>query len=75
MLYQITVKVEAEATYQRPYKIEVDNFIIEVIVNSGKIVEALSIALRVNNYQDFLPQVSLDIESRITHRTNCTNTW
>ncbi|TBR57644.1 hypothetical protein B4U84_16810 [Westiellopsis prolifica IICB1] len=66
MLYQITVKVEAEATCQRPYKIEVDNFIIEVIVDSGKIVEALSIALKVNNYQDFLPQLSSHIESRIT---------
>lgn len=66
MLYQITVKVEAEATCQRSYKVEVDNFTLEVMVNLDKLVEALSISLKVKNYQDFLPQVSSDIESRIT---------
>lgn len=66
MLYQITVKVEAEATCQRPYKVEVDNFILEVMVNSDKLVEALSISRRVKNYQDFLPQVCSDLKSRIT---------
>jgi hypothetical protein len=66
MLYQITVKVEAEAICHRPYKVEVDHFILEVMVNPDKVVDGLSIALRVKNYQDFLPRVSSAIESRIT---------
>jgi hypothetical protein len=53
----------------KPYKVEVDNFILEVMVNSDKLVEALSISHRVKNYQDFLPLRSLDIESRITQIT------
>jgi hypothetical protein len=48
------------------HKLEVDNFILGVMVSPDKVVEELSIALRVKNYQDFLPQVSSDIESQIT---------
>ncbi|NMF64913.1 hypothetical protein [Brasilonema octagenarum] len=66
MLYQIIVKVESEAIYHQPYKLEIDNFILGVMLSPDKVVEELSIALRVKNYQDFLPQVSSDIESQIT---------
>lgn len=66
MLYQIIVKVEAEAIFHQPYRLTVDNFILEVMVNSNKVVEALSLAFQVKNYQDFLPEVRSDIESRIT---------
>lgn len=66
MLYQITVKVDADSVYHQPYRLEVDHFILDVILGHNKVVEALNIALRVKNYQDFLPEVSSDIESRIT---------
>ncbi|MBD2569345.1 hypothetical protein [Anabaena lutea] len=66
MLYQITVKVEADSIYHHPYKLEVDHFILDVILNQDKVVEALNIAMRVNNYQGFLPAISSDIESQIT---------
>lgn len=66
MLYQITVKVDADSTYHQPYRLEVDHFILDVILGQNKVVEALNIALKVKNYQDFLPEVSSDIESRIT---------
>lgn len=65
MLYQITVKVDADSVYHQPYRLEVDHFILDVIVGQNKVVEALNIALRVKNYQDFLPEVSSDVESRI----------
>ncbi len=66
MLYQITVKLDADSVYHQPYRLEVDHFILDVILDHNKVVEALNIALRVKNYQDFLPEVSSDIESRIT---------
>lgn len=66
MLYQITVKVDADSVYHQSYRLEVDHFIIDVIIGQNKVVEALNIALRVKNYQDFLPEVSFDVESRIT---------
>lgn len=68
MLYQIIVKVESEATYHQPYKLEIDNCncVLEVILNSDKVVEELKIAMRVKNYQDFLPKLSSDISSHIT---------
>ena len=66
MLYQITVKVDADSVYNQPYRLEVDHFILDVILGQNKVVEALSIALRVKDYQDFLPEVNFDIESQIT---------
>lgn len=66
MLYQITVKVEADSVYDQPYRLKVDHFILDVILGQDKVVEVLNIALRVKNYQDFLPEISSDIESRIT---------
>ncbi|MBD1854925.1 MULTISPECIES: hypothetical protein [Leptolyngbya] len=66
MLYQITVKVDADSVYHQPYRLEIDHFILDVILDQNKVVETLNIALRVNNYQDFLPEVSSDIESQIT---------
>jgi hypothetical protein len=66
MLYQITVKVDADSVYDQPYRLEVDNFILDVILGQNKVVEALNIALRIKKYQNFLPEVSSDIESRIT---------
>lgn len=66
MLYQITVKVESEAIYHQPYMLDVDNFILEVMLSPDKVVEKLNIAQKVKNYQDFLPEVSSDIKSHIT---------
>ncbi|MDB9451749.1 hypothetical protein [Dolichospermum circinale] len=66
MLYQITVKVDADSVYHQAYRLEVDNFILDVILGQDKVVEALNIAIRVKNYQDFLPEINSDIESRIT---------
>ncbi|MBJ7297068.1 MAG: hypothetical protein JHC73_12295 [Dolichospermum sp.] len=66
MLYQITVKVDADSVYHQPYRLEVDKFILDVILGQDKVVEALNIAIRVKNYQDFLPEINSDIESRIT---------
>ncbi len=66
MLYQITVKVDADSVYHQSYRVEVDHFILDVILDQNNVVEALNIALRVKNYQDFLPEVSFDIESGIT---------
>ena len=66
MLYQITVNVDADSVYHQPYRLEVDNFILDVILGQDKVVEALNIAIRVKNYQDFLPEINSDIESRIT---------
>ena len=65
-LYQITVKVDTDSTYHHPYRLEVDHFILDVILGQNKVVKALNIALKVKNYQDFLPEVSSDMESRIT---------
>lgn len=66
MLYQITVKTDADSIYHQPYRLEVDHFILDVILGQNKMVEALNIALRIKNYQDFLPEVSSNIESRVT---------
>jgi len=66
MLYQITVKVDADSVYHQPYRLEVDHFILDVILGQSKVVEALNIALKVKAYQDFLPKVSLDIDGRTT---------
>jgi hypothetical protein len=66
MLYQITVKLDADSVYYQPYRLEVDHFILDVIVGQNKAVEALNIALRVEKYQDFLPEISSDVKSRIT---------
>jgi hypothetical protein len=65
MLYQITVKVDAASVYHQSYRLEVDHFILDVIIGQNKMVEALNIALRVKNYQDFLPEVSSDTESQV----------
>lgn len=66
MLYQITVKVDADSVYHQPYRLEVDHFIIDVIIGENNVVTAFSIALKVNNYHNFLPQVTSDIKSKIT---------
>lgn len=65
MLYQITVKVDAASTYYQPYTLEVDDFILDIIIGQNEVVEAINIALRIKDYQDFLPKVNLDIESQI----------
>lgn len=66
MLYQITVKVDADSFYHQPYRLEVDNYIIDVILDENKMLEALNIAFRVNNYQNFLPRFTSGIENQPT---------
>jgi hypothetical protein len=65
MLYQINVKIDADAVYHQSYRVEIDPFILSIRLDQNNVVEALDIALRVKNYHDFLPEVSSNRHSRI----------
>jgi hypothetical protein len=66
MLYQIAIKVEADAFANNPYKIQVDNYLVEVRTDDRNKVIELCISMNVKNYEDFLPSVKVEPTNGLT---------
>ena len=60
MLYQIAIKVEADAFANNPYKIQVDNYLVEVRTDDRNKVIELCVLMKVKNYEVFLASVKVE---------------